>query len=292
MEMKDPKALLAQAEKAAANARGGFSFFGGREEKLNAAAELYLSAANAFKFHNQGIEAGQAFEKAAALQHELKEPDDAANTLVEAFKIYKRYDPMNAARCLSSAIKHYTSKGSFRRAATHQYTLGELYEQDIGDKKKAVEAFDLSGDWFLGDNAEALANKSYLKVADLAAEEGMFQKAIERYEQVARASLNSNLMKWSLKDYFLKAGLCHLAQHDMVATQRALDSYVEMDNTFPATKEFQLLSDLITAVQQSDMEMYEGKLFEYDQLSKLDKWKTSILLKIKKTAFADEEDLA
>lgn len=58
-----------------------------------------------------------------------------------------------------------------------------------------------------------LANKVYLKVADLAALEKMYGKAIERYEGVARTSANNNLMKWSLKDYFLKAGFCHLAQN-------------------------------------------------------------------------------
>lgn len=58
-----------------------------------------------------------------------------------------------------------------------------------------------------------LANKVYLKVADLAALEKMYPKAIERYEGVARSSVNNNLMKWSMKDYFLKAGFCHLAQN-------------------------------------------------------------------------------
>lgn len=58
----------------------------------------------------------------------------------------------------------------------------------------------------------------YLKVADLAALEKMYGKAIERYEGVARASANNNLMKWSLKDYFLKAGLCHLAQGVRIAS--------------------------------------------------------------------------
>lgn len=144
-----------QAEKAAATASKGFSFFGGRTEKLENAADLYTQAANAFKVQSQGPEAGQAFEKAAAIQRQLNEPDDAANSLVEAFKSYKRQDPQNAARCLEQAIKHYTSRGSFRRAATHQQNLAELWELDLGDYKKAIEAYDIAGDWFMGDNAEA-----------------------------------------------------------------------------------------------------------------------------------------
>lgn len=57
----------------------------------------------------------------------------------------------------------------------------------------------------------SLANKLFLKVADLAAIEEDYYRAIGHYERVAKASLNSNLMRWSVKDYFLKAGICHLA---------------------------------------------------------------------------------
>ena len=56
-----------------------------------------------------------------------------------------------------------------------------------------------------------LANKAWLKVADIAALAGQYSRAIDRYEAVARASLNSNLTKWSVKDYLFKAGACYLA---------------------------------------------------------------------------------
>ena len=38
-----------------------------------------------------------------------------------------------------------------------------------------------------------------------------YYKAINNYERIARQSTNNQLMKWSVKDYFLKAGICHLA---------------------------------------------------------------------------------
>lgn len=55
-----------------------------------------------------------------------------------------------------------------------------------------------------------LANKLFLKVADLAALESDYYKAIQQYERVAKSSINNNLMKWSVKEYLLKAGICHL----------------------------------------------------------------------------------
>jgi len=97
-----------------------------------------------------------AFERAASVQIEkLNEPDDAANTYLEAFKSYKKSDPEDAARVLEKAIKHYTQKGNFRRAGTQQQSLAELYEQEVGDSKRALEAYELAGQWYESDNAEA-----------------------------------------------------------------------------------------------------------------------------------------
>lgn len=61
------------------------------------------------------------------------------------------------------------------------------------------------------DNVYSLANKHYLKAADLAALEEDYYKAIEHYERIGRSSISNSLMKWSVKDYFLKAGICHMA---------------------------------------------------------------------------------
>jgi alpha-soluble NSF attachment protein len=47
-------------------------------------------------------------------------------------------------------------------------------------------------------------------VADLAAIEGDYYKAITQYERVGKSSIDNNLTKWSVKDYFFKAGICHL----------------------------------------------------------------------------------
>lgn len=69
--------------------------------------------------------------------------------------MYRKTDPLDAARCLDIAINHYTSKGNFRRAATHKQNLGELYETVIFDNKKAIESYELAAGWFENDNAEA-----------------------------------------------------------------------------------------------------------------------------------------
>jgi alpha-soluble NSF attachment protein len=137
-----------------------------------------------------------------------------------------------------------------------------------------------------------LANKLYLKVADLAAIEGDYYKAIENFEKVAAHSVSNNLMKWSVKDYFLKSGICLLAVGDMVAVNRAYENYRNMDQTFASTREHQLLVDLAEAVDQGDQEAFADKLFQFDQMSKLDKWKTTILLRVKNAIEEKGEDFS
>ncbi|EGE02840.1 vesicular-fusion protein SEC17 [Trichophyton equinum CBS 127.97] len=259
MSEQDPRVLLQKADKALQSASGGFSFFGNKTEKFENAADLYTQAANCFR------EAGAAFEKAAAIfTLNLNEPGDAANTLTEAFKVYRKSDPEDAARVLQTAIQHYISTGNFRRAASHQQNLAEVYEVEIGDETRALAAYEKAAEWFEGDNAEALANKHFLKVADLAALKGDYAKAVANFEKVAKSSINNNLMK----------------------------CYSELDNSFQGTREFALLTDLTQAVEQGDTDAFGDRLYEYDQLSKLDKWKTAIFLRIKNNIEETGEDFS
>ena len=215
-----------------------------------------------------------------------------ANTLTEAFKVYRKDSPSDAARVLTLAIAHYTSKGNFRRAATWQQNLAEVYETELGDQKKALAAYTTAAEWYESDNAEALANKLYLKAGDLAALEGDYQTATTRFEAVAKSSINNNLMKWSVKDYFLKAGICYLAAGDNVATRRALEGFKELDGSFQQTRENMLLTDLVGCVEEGDQEGFADKLFQYDQLSKFDRWKTTLLLRVKNGIAKEEEDFS
>jgi len=85
------------------------------------------------------------------------ERDDAANTLVEAYKAYRRTDPKDAARTLNQAIDLFTKRANFRRAAGYQFNLAELYEQEteLFPPAKSMEAYELAAEWYAGDQADA-----------------------------------------------------------------------------------------------------------------------------------------
>ena len=78
----------------------------------------------------------------------------------------------------------------------------------------------------------------------------------------------------------------------MVATNRALENYRDIDTTFASTREHQLLVDLVQTIEAGDQEAFADKLFQFDQLSKLDKWKTTLLLRIKNNIEEQGEDFS
>jgi len=91
------------------------------------------------------------------MQLKTDEKDDAANTLVESYKAYRRTDPADAARVLKQAISLFTGKGNFRRAAGYQFNLAELYEteSELFRAEDALDAYDHAADWYASDGADA-----------------------------------------------------------------------------------------------------------------------------------------
>lgn len=260
-------------------------------DKYEEAADLYREAANGFRLQRDALSAGQAYEKAAEALKKSEIKDSAASALVDAYKSYRKEYPQDAARVLQEAINLFTKRGGFRRAADYEMDLGAIYETDLKDLDGAITAYGNAGEWYYQDNAEALSNKAFLKLADIAALNGDYRTSYDKLEQVAKNSLNNSLSKWSLKDYFLKAGLCHLAENDMVASEKAVEQYIDMDPSFASTREYKLLEALIQACKDGDEQAFTNSLWEYDQFNKLDNWKVSITLKIKEQIQNAEDDL-
>ncbi|KAG0093967.1 vesicular-fusion protein S17 [Podila epicladia] len=227
---------------------------------------LHIAVTPFFLFyaHIAGKESGDSFVKAAEMYQKEKEPDQAANSLIEA------------------------SRGRFQQAAGYQKDIGELYEtQEVGNLRKAMEAYEIAAGWYATEDAFTLAHGCMLKEATIAGELKEYAVAIKRLELVALASADNQLMKWSLKEYLLKAGLCHLATNDLVSTRNALTRYKEMDASFATTKECRFLQNLLKAVEDGNVARFKEHIVEFDRYSKLDGWKTKILLNVKSTIGED-----
>jgi len=116
-----------------------------------------------------------------------------------------------------------------------------------------------------------------------------YEKAIEIYEEVAGNCIESSLLKYSAKEYFFRAALCHMCV-DLLNAQIAIKKYEEMFPSFADTRESKLVKALIDKIEQQDLEGFTEAVTEYDSISRLDQWFTTILLRIKKQ-LAGEPDL-
>ncbi|KAF9535426.1 vesicular-fusion protein SEC17 [Crepidotus variabilis] len=272
--------LIEKADKKA-NSSGGW--FSSSTAKFEEAGDLYQQAANAFKLEKLFREAGDAFAREAECREQCKEQNEAANAWWNAAKAYKRGFPELAIQALTQTIVHLTGTGRFRQAADREKEIAQIYLQETHDLRKACDSFERAGDWYAQEDATATANQCYKDAADLHAELEEYPQAIHRYEQVADQSLTSNLTKYSVKEYWLKSGLCALALGDTVTAKRNQTKYTTQDPGFPSTREAKFIKAITEAVEGGDPEAFTGAVFEFDQVTKLDNWKTNILLKIKRS---------
>ena len=95
---------------------------------------------------------------------------------------------------------------------------------------------------------------------------------------MAAAALQSNLLKYSAKDYFFRASLCHLCV-DSINAQHAVSKYEEQHPAWGDSREAKLIKTLCTEIEQQDVEAYTEAVKQYDSISRLDAWYTTLLLR-------------
>lgn len=275
--------LIAEAEKKLKSAQGFFASLFGGSTRTEDACEMYHRAANYFKMAKKWSAAGSAYCEAAQLHLKSGSRHDAASCYVDAGNCYKKTDPQEAINCLMKAIEMYTDMGRFTIAAKHLITIAEIYENEIVDIEKAITFYEQAADYYRGEESNSSANKCLLNVAKYCAQLEKYERAIEIYEQVAASSLESSLLKYAAKEYFFRAALCHMCI-DLLNAQHALNKYQEMSPAFSDSRECHLIKDLLEKLEDKDVDGFTDAVKEYDSISRLDQWFTSILLRIKKVA--------
>jgi len=272
-------ALVADAEKKLAPST--FSFFSSKSGKQQDAAELYDKAGNFYKLAKNFAKAGEVYALAAQCQLNADSRHEAASFYVKSAQSFKQGQHFNKCeQSLTQAITLFSEEGRFNMAAKNQKELAELYETERM-LPQALEAFNRAAELYEGEGSPAAANGCTLKAADIAAAQKDFKQAIAGFEKVAQSSVGNKMLQWSVKDYLLKAGICRLAEGDLVAMKKALDQYVSMSEGFVKTRECQLLQALTDAAENLDSDGFSAALAEFDKFSPLDAWKTAVLLDVK-----------
>ncbi len=268
-------------------------WFGG-SGKYEEAGEMFEKAANLYKMAKQWDDAGDAYRRVAECQKNAKSAHEAASSLVNAASCFKKSNVKAAIAALREAVDLYQDEGRFSIAAKQQKEIAEICEKEL-DFEGAIDQYKAAADMFDGEDATSSSNACLLKVALFSAQLERYKDAIEIYERIAAKSIDNNLLKWSVKDYLFRAGLCHLALGDFVGAKRAIDKYEDLDQSFSTSREGKFLREVLDAVDKYDIEAFTNAVVEFDSITKLDSWKTSVLLKIKnsikgKSAGDDDDD--
>uniref|UniRef100_A0A8C9VWX9 NSF attachment protein beta n=2 Tax=Scleropages formosus TaxID=113540 RepID=A0A8C9VWX9_SCLFO len=278
---KEAIQLMAEADK---KVKSSGSFLGGMfggNHKVEEACEMYARAANMFKMAKNWSAAGNAFCQAAKLHMQLQNKHDSATSFVDAGNAYKKADPQGEV---------WRDMGRFTIAAKHHITIAEVYESELVDIEKAIAHYEQAADYYKGEESNSSANKCLLKVASYSAQLEQYQKAIEIYEQVGTNTMDNPLLKYSAKEYFFKAALCHFIVDELNA-KLAVEKYEEMFPAFSDSRECKLLKKLLEAHEEQNSEAFTEAVKEFDSISRLDQWLTTMLLRIKKTIQGDAGDL-
>uniref|UniRef100_A0A453RUQ5 Alpha-soluble NSF attachment protein n=2 Tax=Triticinae TaxID=1648030 RepID=A0A453RUQ5_AEGTS len=214
---------------------------------------------------------------------------EAASAYVEAANCYKKFSPQEAAQALDQAVNLFLEIGRLSMAARYCKDIGEIYQQEQ-DLEKASDYLERAADLFDSEGQTSQSNTIKQKVAEIAAQLEQYPKATEIFEEIARQSINNNLLKYSVRGILLNAGICQLCRADAVAIQNSLERYQEIDPTFSGTREYKLLADLAASMDDGDVAKFTDAIKEFDGMTRLDPWKTTLLLRAKNELKKQEDD--
>ncbi|KAK6118222.1 hypothetical protein DH2020_048008 [Rehmannia glutinosa] len=256
----------------------GWGLFGSKYED---AADFYQKAANCFKLSKSWDRAAVVYIKLANCNLKSGSKHEAASAYVDGANCYKKTSPKQAISCLDEAVNIFLEINRINMGARYCKEIGELYEQGQ-NFDQAITYFERAADLYQTEEVTTSASQCRQKVAQFSAQLGKYQKAIDIYEEIARYSLNNNLLKYGARGHLLNAGICQLCKGD------------DLDPTFSRTRECKLLADLAAAFDEEDVGKFTVAVKEFDSISKLDAWRTTLLLRVKesiKSKELEEDDL-
>jgi len=205
---------------------------------------------------------------------------------------YKKSSPADAVPVYQQAVSLYTDNARITQAAKLCKEIAELYEnEEIEEDDKshvvlAIEAYEQAAELFGMEDSKSNASQCLGKIAELCSaglDPPDFTRASSIYDDLGRRCLSSNLLKFNAKGYFLQAVLCQLANGDEVGAEQAMAKYENLDYTFGDSREGKFASALIAAFNGHDVEGFSTACYEFDRISKLNPWQTSILVKVKRS---------
>lgn len=250
-----------------------FNFFG---NKYQDAYDLYEKVVTAYKLNrSDGKAIGDIYIKMAECQIGLKSDYESANCYRSAAENYG--DTNTAINTYDKAVEKFIDSSNIIMVARCYHKQADLC-YSMYCNQMAAERYQKAADIYLTENSPFHAIKCYTASARVFSEIHFYENAVNVFESVLKLLDNSSMIT-TIKETILSLCLCHLCRGDPVSCSKAM----ELDPCFDVSREGIMAKRLLETYQRKDVDEFAQSVFDYDQLSKLDRWKIQLLLRIRRS---------
>lgn len=236
-------------------------------------ADDFVKAGNHFIIEDKYGFAAEAYDIAGNIYMDGTNNYQAANMFVKAADNYvkdKQYD--KAQDLLNQAINFYLEDGKFASAAKQFKNLGDLHCQ-CNNITLAIDSYEKSCKWFCNENSKTTGYGILYKTAELAILDKKYDKAISLLTQVDEYYASNKLTEFKCKQLFLEISILKLYSDEC-------EPYFFTQSKHKLTREYQLIDQLIKALNKSDREQFNEARLVFNAIQPLEGWKSELLNEI------------
>ena len=283
-----------------------FSFgglFTSKDEKRGTARNMYLQAAGIFKANQNFVNAATAYQRAADMSAANKSDIDVADDTQNVVQMLLKCDNFDAAKsACNKVLDLYMRSNKSSQAAKLCVMMGEWRPSSGGrpteDQKRDQETyFEKAMNFYRQEGSRSTANELRLKIVASKATNGDLEGAAKAYEQIGKEVLDDQLLRTTAQKHFFMSLLCligNLRSNNLTEQidhlRRKFEAFQDLDTQFNQyTQEYLLISGIIEALENEDVEKYEDAQEAYSEICAVDTLKARLLLQGKQALRAATE---
>ena len=177
-----------------------------------------------------------------------------------------KVNPADAIVFYRNAISLLCEVGKFGTAGRLQRKLAEWYEEDR-NFDECIDQYRQASDYYLGDGMVQQSDLCLLKCAYYQGLMEEFEDSAEIYS-VGLRCLDSNLVKFNARDYFLRAGLVLLAAGEPYhkKLKKYLMKFKNRDPSFCYSRECLFVENLIALFGSSDLHVFADHVYNVSSI--------------------------
>uniref|UniRef100_H3CZF6 N-ethylmaleimide-sensitive factor attachment protein, beta b n=1 Tax=Tetraodon nigroviridis TaxID=99883 RepID=H3CZF6_TETNG len=207
--------------------------------------------------------------------HKVEEACEMYCRAANMFKMAKNWSAAGNAFC--KAARLHMQLQNKHDCATSFIDAGNAFKKS-DPNEEAIKCLNAAIDIYTDMGRFTIAAKHHISIAEIYESEMV---------DIEKVTYNPNLHTYSL--CYSVLGLGKRGASD--SPQIAIEKYEEMFPAFSDSRECKLLKKLLEAHEEQNSDAFTEAVKEFDSISRLDQWHTTLLLRIKKTIQGDEGDL-